>query len=239
MYLGDYRPGDTLDFGFTTSVNGVPTQLAGTPALRVYKANSTTEASAGITLDVDFDSRTGLNHVRIDTSADGTFYATATDFYVVISAGTVSGSPVVGSVVAHFSLKNRSLRDVETDTQDIQSRLPAALTGAGNLKADALVVSDKTGYALAASGIGAGTFVAAELNAVADAILDRNMATGTDSGSDSTAVRTVRQALRRLRNREEISAGTGTVYKEDDGTPSWTYGTTTAAGDPLTAINPT
>lgn len=33
-------------------------------------------------------------------------------------------------------------------TTDIQSRLPAALTGAGNIKADAQVVSDKTGYAL-------------------------------------------------------------------------------------------
>ncbi len=30
---------------------------------------------------------------------------------------------------------------VETDTQDIQSRLPAALTGAGNLKADLLAIS--------------------------------------------------------------------------------------------------
>lgn len=31
--------------------------------------------------------------------------------------------------------------DIETDTQDIQSRLPAALTGDGNIKADALMIS--------------------------------------------------------------------------------------------------
>ncbi len=36
---------------------------------------------------------------------------------------------------------------------DIQARLPAALTGAGNLKADAQVVSDKTGYTLSAAGV--------------------------------------------------------------------------------------
>jgi hypothetical protein len=37
---------------------------------------------------------------------------------------------------------------IQADTNDIQNRLPAALTAAGNLKADAQVVSDKTGYDL-------------------------------------------------------------------------------------------
>jgi hypothetical protein len=39
------------------------------------------------------------------------------------------------------------------DTEDIQGRLPAALTGAGNIKADAQVVSDKTSYALSSAGV--------------------------------------------------------------------------------------
>src|SRR6516164_5818332 len=46
----------------------------------------------------------------------------------------------------------------------------------------------------------------------ADALLNRDMSVGTDSGSPS--VRTVRQALRFLRNKWAISAGTLTVYKE-------------------------
>ena len=50
---------------------------AGTPALSVYK-NSTTESTSGITLAVDYDSRTGMHHVVIDTSSDGTFYAQMT-----------------------------------------------------------------------------------------------------------------------------------------------------------------
>jgi hypothetical protein len=41
---------------------------------------------------------------------------------------------------------------------------------------------------------------------VADAILNRDMSTGTDSGS--TTVRTVRQALRFLRNKWSISGTT-------------------------------
>lgn len=44
----------------------------------------------------------------------------------------------------------KTATDVETDTADIQSRLPAALTGDGNIKADALAVS---GSATAADNI--------------------------------------------------------------------------------------
>ncbi len=72
---------------------------------------------------------------------------------------------------------------------------------------------------------------------LADALLDRDMSIGTDSGSP--AVRTVRQALRALRNKVSISAGTMTVTKEDDTTASFTASVTTTAGaSPVTAIDP-
>lgn len=72
---------------------------------------------------------------------------------------------------------------------------------------------------------------------VADQVLDRDMATGTDSGS--TTVRTVRQALRTLRNKVSITTGTMTVTKEDDSTSSWTAAVTTTVGaSAVTAIDP-
>lgn len=108
-YLGDVAPSSIVDLKFTTvGTTGVPTQLAGTPVVSVYKDNGTTESTSGVTLTVDFDSRTGLNHVRIDTSADGTFYAAGSNFQVVITAGTVGGSSVVGYVVGQFSVNHRS-----------------------------------------------------------------------------------------------------------------------------------
>ena len=71
----------------------------------------------------------------------------------------------------------------------------------------------------------------------ADTLLDRNMATGTDSGSPT--VRTVRQALRFLRNKWSISAGTLTVTKEDDTTASFTATVTTdAAAVPIIGNDP-
>ncbi len=109
MWLGEIDAAQILDFKFTTrSTTGAPTTLAGTPAVSVYKNNDTTESTAGVSLTVDFDSRTGLNHVRIDTSADGTFYSIANDYQVVITAGTVGGTSVVSEVVAHFAIRNRS-----------------------------------------------------------------------------------------------------------------------------------
>jgi hypothetical protein len=75
------------------------------------------------------------------------------------------------------------------------------------------------------------------LAGIADGILNRDMATGTDSGSDS--VRTVRQALRFLRNKWAVSGGAITVYKEDDSTASWTAVLgTTAGANPVTSLDP-
>ncbi len=107
-YLGDFAPGDVIEFSFTTvKSTGLPTTLSGTPALSVYQDNGTTESTAGLTLTVDFDSRTGLNHGRITTASDATFYADGHDFAVMITAGTVDSVSVVGYEVAAFSLGNR------------------------------------------------------------------------------------------------------------------------------------
>lgn len=200
-YIGDFRLGDTFDLKFcTVSTAGAPTTLAGTPAISCYPGNSTTEITAGITLTVDFDARTGMHNVRIVASS-GNGYATATNYAVVITTGTVGGTSVVGYVVGHFSIENRSClmpttaartldvssggeagvdwanvgsptttvtlsgttvktaTDVESDTQDIQARLPAALVGGridanvGAISSDATAADnaeaffDGTGYA--------------------------------------------------------------------------------------------
>ena len=111
------------------------------------------------------------------------------------------------------------------DTNDIQSRLPAALvSGRMDASVGAMAAGTMTASALATDAV----------NEIADGILDRDMSVGTDSGS--TTVRTVRQALRPLRNR---TTAAGTVYKEDDSTVSWTFTPTTdAAAEPIIEINP-
>jgi hypothetical protein len=201
--LGDFDTSTVVYGKFTTfrPSTGAAYTLGGTPALSVYKDNSTTQSTTGVTLTADFDSVTGLNHFAIDTSADGTFYAAGSFFDIVITTGTVDSVSVVGTVVARFTLrKNSALKpttagrtldvsaggeagvdwanigsptttvnlsgttvktatDVETDTADIQTRLPAALVGGridanmGAISSDATAADnaeaffDGTGYA--------------------------------------------------------------------------------------------
>ena len=105
-YLGDFNASDIIDFKFTTfrPSTGAPFTLAGSPVVSVYKDNSTTQSTAGVTLSVDFDTVTGLHNVRITTSSDATFYANGGEFECVITTGTVDSVSVVGSCVGRFTL---------------------------------------------------------------------------------------------------------------------------------------
>ena len=109
-HLGDYDLSTVIYGKFTTfrPSTGAAFTLGGTPALSVYKDNSNTQSTTGVTLTADFDSLTGLNHFAIDTSADGTFYSAGSNFDIVITTGTVDSVSVVGSVVASFSIRKTS-----------------------------------------------------------------------------------------------------------------------------------
>ena len=109
-HLGDYDASTVIYGKFTTyrPSTGATFTLGGTPALSVYKDNSTTQSTTGVTLTADFDSVTGLNHFAIDTSADGTFYAAGSFFDIVITTGTVDSVSVTGAVVASFTLRKDS-----------------------------------------------------------------------------------------------------------------------------------
>lgn len=112
-HLGDFDTSAVVYGKFTTfrPSTGAAFTLGGTPALSVYKDNSTTQSTTGVTLTADFDSVTGLNHFAIDTSADGAFYSSGSFFDIVITTGTVDSVSVVGAVVGSFTLrKNSSLK---------------------------------------------------------------------------------------------------------------------------------
>lgn len=109
-HLGDFDAASVLHTKFTTyrPSTGAPFTLAGTPVVSIYKDGSATQSTAGITLTVDFDALTGLHHLAIDTSADGTFYSAGSHFEAVITTGTVDSVSVVGSCVASFSIRKDS-----------------------------------------------------------------------------------------------------------------------------------
>lgn len=120
--------------------------------------------------------------------------------------GNLSGS--VGSVTAGVSIANGA---ITTTT-----------FGAGAIDA----------AAIAANAIGASELAADAAEEIADTILGRNVAGGSNTG------RLVKEALYALRNKVAITAGTMTVYQTDDTTSSWTGAVSTTAGDPISTIDP-
>lgn len=90
-----------------------------------------------------------------------------------------------------------------------------------------------TSTVIATDAIGALELSSAAAQEVVDAVLARNLGGGADGG------RTVRDALRFLRNRRAISGGTLTVFAEDDTTPAFTAAIVATAGaNPITEIDP-
>ena len=134
MYIGDYTDDyATMNFTFTTRKDtGLPTVLSGSPVISVYKGSNVTpktSAQAYITLDIDYNSKVGLNHVLIDLSGDA-FFVAGEDYHVVITTGTVNSISVIGEVVATFSIENRFMRG--TDNAALASVLGAVADAAVN-----------------------------------------------------------------------------------------------------------
>jgi hypothetical protein len=185
-------------------------------------------ATAGRTLAVDASGRAlaDVDTIKTNPVVNGgtiTFPTTATLASTTnITAGTVTTATNVTTV----------------------NGLAANVITATSIQADAITAAKIADGAIDAATFAAGAVDAAALSAdagaeLADALLNRNMATGTDSGSDT--VRTVRQALRILRNMVDLQTTPGTmdVKKEDDSTSSWTAVLTTdAAAEPIVKTNP-
>jgi hypothetical protein len=100
-----YQAGETVYHQFNTrDGDGAPITWAGSPAVAVRKDAATATTTDGVSLVVDSGSVTGLHTLTIDTSQNGTFYATGHEFSVIVTAGTVDGTSVVGEVVLRFRL---------------------------------------------------------------------------------------------------------------------------------------
>ncbi len=160
MQLGDFTPGKTATFWFTTvNVDGVPAALT-SGAASVYKQGTTTESTAGVSLSTNYDSRTGFHEVEVDTSADGAFYAAGKDFAIVLTAGTVEGRTITPLVLANFSLSNRSaLRPATADRT-------LAVDASGQVTVGALASDSITASAIAADAIGSSELAASAITEI-------------------------------------------------------------------------
>ncbi len=164
-YLGDISLSQVLYFHFTTRQFSTGTPItAALLAVSIYKDDSTTESTTGITTTFSsgFDGVVGLVSVKIDTSADGTFYASGHDFSIVVTGGTSDGVSIIGEVVGYFSIQNRSAlrpttagRTINIDSTGLSDSNMVKLgpTGSGTAQTArdigaSVLVGDKTGFSL-------------------------------------------------------------------------------------------
>jgi hypothetical protein len=199
--------------------------------------SSTTIAGAvwDVTLSGHLTAGTTGNALNAAGAAGDPWTTAIPGSYGAGTAGNIVGNNLNAAITTRLATAGYTAPD-NTDVVSILSDLTAGTStiygqvGAIKAKTDNLPASP------AAVG-SAMTLTTGERTSVADAVLDRDMSTGTDSGSPT--VRTVRQALRFLRNKWAIAAGTLTVYKEDDATASWTATVgTDAAANPIVSNDP-
>lgn len=106
MWLGDFAEDSTLHFIWSSNdASGASITRATDGVVSVYKDNGVAQSVAGITDTEDFDSLTGIHACTIDLSSDA-FYATGSNYSVVLSASTIDGQ-TVNAVLANFSIENR------------------------------------------------------------------------------------------------------------------------------------
>ena len=94
----DYQLEDTIYLPFTTRAfaTGIPTVLAGSPAIDIYEDVTATPIITGETLSVSLNSVAGFNMITVTATA-GTGFGAGQSYTAIIQAGTV-GDAAVGRV---------------------------------------------------------------------------------------------------------------------------------------------
>lgn len=221
------------------------TFASGIPDVNVAKVGGTSQTAGDIIADTnDIQSRlpAALVSGRMDSSVGGyqtgqaPLQPTTAGRTLDVSAGGEAGVDWanVGSPTTSVNLSGTTVKtatDVEADTQDIQSRLPAALVSG---RIDASVGATQTD-AISAAGVSAGA-----ANKVADHTMRRTTANvEASSNGDTLGARSLYGAAARLAHKVSISGSTLTVTKSDDTTSLTTESLSSLAGaDPITAKDP-
>lgn len=247
---GSATPGEPvtgLAFGDITSISyvrpGAARASGGTPATQTAAGAHTDGGFA----EVDATNCPGL--YRVDF-ADAAFASGVSQVYCFVkSDGTNNevAAPIIVDITAVDLSDNvrGGMTALPNAAADAAGGLP--ISDGGGLDLDAILVDTGTTIPgllstidtvvdaiLLDTGTDGVSISAATANQIADAILNRDFSSVSD-----TNARTALNALRFLRNKYSVTGTTLTVTKEDDTTSAWTSTLTTdAAADPVTGSDP-
>lgn len=252
-FVGDFRIGSIVrKMWNSNAVAGESITRATNGTISVYKDGGTTQSTAGVTDTEDFDSLTGVHLVAVDTSADGTFYSAGSDFEVVLSASTIDGKVINGTLFS-FSLENRSAlmpttagRKLTVSAGGVANANLAEILGTALTETAGLLAGGFKKFFNIASPTGTmdalGTQAKADVNAEALDVLatDTFAEPVTVPAATSTLKDKINYIFTRLRNKREQTATVETIYQDDTSTVYATAsksddGTTLTKGEDTTA----
>lgn len=118
----------------------------------VYRDDSLTQSTAGVSLLTNFDSISGFNQITITTTSDGAFYTNGSDYTVVLTGGTVSSKNVAGYVLGAFSLQNRTALRPATAGRTITVDSSGSVMASGGAASDPWITSLPGAYAPGSAG---------------------------------------------------------------------------------------
>ncbi len=151
--------------------------------------------------------------IQMLTAADGTAFTGTVTVYVTVDRGTQTLGSVGSGVCTHEGNGYHTYAPAQAETN-----------------------GDYVGFTFIGTGASPATLhvYPTALNDLADALFKRDMSAVTGE-----AARSMLNALRLLRNKSSVAAGTLTVTKEDDSTSAWTATVTTnATAEPIIGIDP-
>jgi len=178
----DYQLEDTVFLPFTTRAfaTGIPTVLAGTPAIDIYEDATATPIITGETLVVSLNSVVGFNMITVTATA-ATGFNVGGHYTAIIQAGTVGGVSVVGEVVGEFTIDNSA---AAKDLANATDGLTALAADIATAQADLDIITGTAG-ALIDDGTGAGQ-IALTAGAIDNVTTVATTTTNTDMrGTDS------------------------------------------------------
>ena len=209
--------------------------MAATDKVYILAENSLKSTVQNRQLDVTATGAAGIDWGNVENPTTAVDLS-ATDIQLCDTTTTNTDmrgtdSAALASVCTETRLAELDAANLITDVANVKTDTASILADTGTdgvALADGAISSTK----FAAGGIDAAA-VAADLGyEFADALLNRNVAGGSNTG------RLVKEALYLLRNKAVISGGTLTVYQTDDTTSQWTAAIGQTAGDPISSVDP-
>jgi hypothetical protein len=140
MNLGDFTTGQTVDLYFTSISSGVPTALSGA-GVSIYKDNSVTQSTEGVTLTSTFDNIVGMNQLSV--AMTNAFYAAGSKYTAMLSSGSVGGTTAAGYVLGSWSIRYGTVDAIadettglSTDVDDLITSTTALMAGTTGVQTD-------------------------------------------------------------------------------------------------------